>query len=244
MTWTPETKEEAKRLWNAGLSAAEIGMRVGKTRNAVIGLVHRAGIQRSKLSSQISNQLKNSLRANAGRKKFNWNEARDERLGELFAAGALDGEIAKVLGTTPGSVQHRRKSMRLLREPAGGFKAAPLKAIRPPAAGFIFGGCGALIERSEAAPPKATVVQAAWAPLPGVKPMLRDQAADRHCKWPITVEGDELSWCCSAVATEGAYCAAHSRRSVKPNQPDEIKKSKRQRARELSHAQMMFRRVA
>lgn len=46
--WTDERKKQVKKLWNEGQSATQIAMRIGGTsRNAVIGVVHRAGLLRS-----------------------------------------------------------------------------------------------------------------------------------------------------------------------------------------------------
>lgn len=44
MAWTREETEEAKRLADEGYSAAQIGAQMGKTRNAIIGRMHRAGL--------------------------------------------------------------------------------------------------------------------------------------------------------------------------------------------------------
>jgi GcrA cell cycle regulator len=43
--WTPERIEELGRLWVAGISTAEIGRRLGITKNAVIGKAHRLSLQ-------------------------------------------------------------------------------------------------------------------------------------------------------------------------------------------------------
>jgi GcrA cell cycle regulator len=43
-TWTSERIEELKALWDEGVTTAEIGRRIGVTKNAVIGKVHRIGL--------------------------------------------------------------------------------------------------------------------------------------------------------------------------------------------------------
>lgn len=44
LTWSNERVEQLTQLWEAGLPAAEIGRRMGLTKNAVIGKVHRIAL--------------------------------------------------------------------------------------------------------------------------------------------------------------------------------------------------------
>jgi len=43
-TWTPERIARLTQLWEEGITTAEIGRRIGVTKNAVIGKVHRLGL--------------------------------------------------------------------------------------------------------------------------------------------------------------------------------------------------------
>jgi GcrA cell cycle regulator len=43
-TWTPERIDQLTLLWDEGITTAEIGRRIGVTKNAVIGKVHRLGL--------------------------------------------------------------------------------------------------------------------------------------------------------------------------------------------------------
>lgn len=48
-TWTAEMREKLRKLWNSGLSAAQISIRgdfPGKTSNAIIGQVHRMRVNK------------------------------------------------------------------------------------------------------------------------------------------------------------------------------------------------------
>lgn len=42
--WTPKRVSALIALWNEGLSTSEIGTRLGVTKNAVVGKVHRLGL--------------------------------------------------------------------------------------------------------------------------------------------------------------------------------------------------------
>ena len=55
-TWTPERVDTVTRLWNEGLTTAEIGRAVGMSKNAVVGKVHRIGLQ--KRTSPIARKQK------------------------------------------------------------------------------------------------------------------------------------------------------------------------------------------
>jgi len=45
MKWHPEDRALALHLYAQGMSASRISARTGKSRNAIIGLAHRAGIK-------------------------------------------------------------------------------------------------------------------------------------------------------------------------------------------------------
>lgn len=47
MSWTPQKIAHLKALWAEGRSAAHIGRRLDVSRNAVIGKIHRLGLERS-----------------------------------------------------------------------------------------------------------------------------------------------------------------------------------------------------
>jgi GcrA cell cycle regulator len=42
--WTGERLEQLTKLWGQGLSITQIGLKLGVTRNAVVGKVHRVGL--------------------------------------------------------------------------------------------------------------------------------------------------------------------------------------------------------
>ncbi len=54
--WTEERLEKLKKLWDEGLSISQIGEKLGVSRNAIAGKVHRLGLK--KRQSPISNKGK------------------------------------------------------------------------------------------------------------------------------------------------------------------------------------------
>ena len=42
--WNEERLEQLTKLWGQGLSITQIGLKLGVTRNAVVGKVHRMGL--------------------------------------------------------------------------------------------------------------------------------------------------------------------------------------------------------
>jgi hypothetical protein len=64
--WTPERAATAKRLWKEGKSATEIARALGGvTRNAVIGKITRAGLQRQRITSKMKREARGAARASA-----------------------------------------------------------------------------------------------------------------------------------------------------------------------------------
>lgn len=47
MGWTDERVQQLRQDWAAGLSGSQIAGRMGKSRNAIIGKLHRLGLRRS-----------------------------------------------------------------------------------------------------------------------------------------------------------------------------------------------------
>jgi hypothetical protein len=74
MTWTAETNAQLVELWNVqGLTASQIALALGKTRNSVIGRANRAGLSRRKDGSHGTGhkqKLSRGSRETAGRFEF------------------------------------------------------------------------------------------------------------------------------------------------------------------------------
>ena len=51
--WTAEQAAQVVQLWNAGLSASQIAVRVGKARNSVLGKIYRLGLNPSQAPDRL-----------------------------------------------------------------------------------------------------------------------------------------------------------------------------------------------
>lgn len=60
--WTSERIAALIALWNEGLTTSEIGVRLGITKNAVIGKVHRLGLQQRRPTHKDEPELADVIR--------------------------------------------------------------------------------------------------------------------------------------------------------------------------------------
>lgn len=108
--WTDDKRARAAHLWLEGKSTSEIGSMLGKTRNSIIGLIHRAGLKRGEAESQ-------------------WTDERRAEAVKLNNEGLSARQVAERLGTTTVAVRELLKRMGVQ------SKWRPVKAIpvvRPP----------------------------------------------------------------------------------------------------------------
>lgn len=90
-TWTPERLEQLTLLWDKGATAATIGRRIGVTKGAVIGKVHRLGLVPRKIVRRAAPPLdpEHAMLAEAA---TTWaaTESIDRKLGEELIAASRE----------------------------------------------------------------------------------------------------------------------------------------------------------
>lgn len=61
--WNDDAREEVFRLWREGLSASQIARRIpgGYSRNAIIGVVHRGGLTRTRATASAPQRVREGL---------------------------------------------------------------------------------------------------------------------------------------------------------------------------------------
>lgn len=57
MEWTPQRISTLIALWDEGISTTEIGRRLGTTKNAVVGKVHRLGLVKRRASNRSDKKV-------------------------------------------------------------------------------------------------------------------------------------------------------------------------------------------
>lgn len=91
--WTVGETDQLRQLWAEGHSSAEIGRRLGRTKNAVVGRVHRLA-----LPGRLS-PIKGERKPQAPRKELAL--PRSERGGNRGGLGAMIGNTLQLLGAAP-----------------------------------------------------------------------------------------------------------------------------------------------
>ncbi len=67
MEWTPKRISTLIALWDEGITTTEIGRRLGITKNAVVGKVHRLGLAKRRASTQTRKAAETSEIISLGR---------------------------------------------------------------------------------------------------------------------------------------------------------------------------------
>lgn len=120
MTWDTTTDARLRKLWTEGHSTAEIGRRMGCTKNAVIGRAHRLDLPKRVKPIQVAGPR--DMRAARERVA-----KRKERAAELAAKHIPTDQIAAILGV---HVATARETLRQI-----GMARPPRRPVTPPTPG-------------------------------------------------------------------------------------------------------------
>lgn len=200
--WTDEWIEQLRKLWDDGLSAAQIAQRIPVSRNAILGKAHRLGL---------------SLRPSPIQAPWPAHEAR--LLAELWDSDLSNGALARRVGHSWHACrQYARRHFGLegrsfVPSPSGARRATVVPAMPVKVAAPVPAATSVLPALLPVAPVPAVLSTGAatkdgrWRPLA--------EAGRNECRWP---EGDlldgSLRFCCAPVPAAGqSYCAEHEERS-------------------------------
>lgn len=196
--WTPERDAQLRSLWDAGISGTDIGKRMGITKSAAIGRVHRL-----KLKPRVS-PIATITRP--------WTEEEDARLRQLYGGFMNVEQIGQKLDRSPASIRYRAIHLGLVSKKGSAEHRARLSgaqqkrtspvqcaartsAVSPAARGADQGFCLPRLDQSNS---------------PGVAPETLQQRrvfSNRQCKAPLGERG-EFRFCDAPVIENARGCAS------------------------------------
>ncbi len=107
MSWTERQDDVVRAHWGKGLTAAEIGERIGKNKNQVLGRAHRLGL---------------------GPIKSTWTKARIAVLRERWEAGDTARHIGSLIGMNASQVMGKASRLNLTKRTVG-RRRAPVRRL-------------------------------------------------------------------------------------------------------------------
>lgn len=203
MSWTDERVDTLKRLWTEGLSASQIAKQLGGvSRNAVIGKVHRLGLE-----GRAARAAKAGSTAD--------NTAGSAAVDPVAVGAAVDAAVEAPAGGDPGAVAATAEAadnVTPIRQGEHGDE--PVSEAEPEAAPGD--GETTLRADNDAGPaadhdPESDIV------VPVPRKLKLVQLTERTCKWPIGDPMHDDFHFCGHEAEEGRpYCEYHSGLAFQP----------------------------
>jgi GcrA cell cycle regulator len=196
--WTAERDAQLRSLWDAGISGTEIGKRMGITKSAAIGRVHRL-----KLAPRVS-PIATITKA--------WTEEEDARLRQLYGGFLNVDQIGQKLDRSPASIRYRAVHLGLVSKKGSAEHRARLSGAQRKRA-----SPAPRVATTSAAPPSARGGRASFPPpepdLPGVAPEMLQQRrvfSGKQCKMVVSGDDEPLRFCSEPViaSAKGQHCAS------------------------------------
>ncbi len=202
--WTPDRDAQLRNLWDAGVTGTEIGNRMGITKSAAIGRVHRL-----KLAPRVS-PIATITRP--------WTEEEDARLRQVYGGLMSVDQIGQKLDRSPASIRYRAVHLGLVSKKGSAEHRARLSGAQSKRA-----SPAPRAATTSAAPPSArggrASCPASEPTLPGVAPETLQQRwvfSGRQCKMVVSGDDDPLLFCDQPVIASAKgpncaspYCMAH-----------------------------------
>ena len=193
--WAAERDAQLRSLWDAGISGTEIGKRMGITKSAAIGRVHRL-----KLAPRVS-PIATITKA--------WTEEEDARLTQLYGGFLSVDQIGQKLDRSPASIRYRAVHLGLVSKKGSAEHRARLS-------GALRKGTPQVqrAARTSAVSSPARGGRASFPPpapnSPGVAPETLQQRrvfSGKQCKAPLGGRG-EFRFCDAPVIENAKGCAS------------------------------------
>ena len=193
--WTAERDAQLRSLWDAGISGTEIGKRMGITKSAAIGRVHRL-----KLAPRVS-PIATITKA--------WTEEEDARLRQLYGGFLSVDQIGQKLDRSPASIRYRAVHLGLVSKKGSAEHRARLSGAQRKRTSPVQRAATTSAVSSPARGGRASFPPPA-PDLPGVAPETLQQRrvfSNRQCKAPLGGRG-EFRFCDAPVIENAKGCAS------------------------------------
>lgn len=179
--WRPEQIDALKSMWADGAFLSDIGKKLGVSRGAIAGKIHRLKLpKRGRGSERLADDT--------------WTSEATEILKRMWAEGASAPAIAGVVRRSRGAVGTKANRLGLPRR-----QAPPIKRARPHRHSFQGPRPAVAREKYLGQNYKASSAR---------KTLLELSAGD--CRWPCGEPGAADFFFCGAPQSDGrSYCAAH-----------------------------------
>ena len=200
-SWHDHEIAGLRQGWDEGLSASQIGRRVGKTKNAVIGMSRRldlpsrpSPIRRDGQPPAPRRPQPPKLRDLVPAPSSQWTDARIADLRRYNAAGLSIRQTGERMDLTPWHVAHKGRELGLAWMGKGGPRRVATDAVRVDVAPLVVALVSLPVRQVVAAP----------VPLSNSRP--------RQCCW---LDGERRAYIqCEGVTVAGSvYCGPHHRRA-------------------------------
>jgi hypothetical protein len=170
--WTPESIATLRQLWDHGLTATEIGCRMGLNKNQVVGKAHREGFPRRQPCNSYHASVKPTTDQQREIVRDLWGTASFARIMQCTGLGQRRvKDVARELGLPPRdpglahslSASAQRKSRAVVARPAARsnreLPVADMRAAFPlrPSAAHVSGVASSAVERQAFFQPERTL---------------------------------------------------------------------------------------
>lgn len=201
--WTDDETEQLVRMVADGMSAREIAVEFGRSRNAIIGRCGRLGLRLAGGKANTRTAKKNEV----------WTDARWREFAAMWREGKTAVEIGRVYGISASTVKYRAQTRRDLC-PARGREWNRMSSRKGIAARSKSGSVNIDRERRlrESASAEAQAYDAT-----ALNITMMDIRSGQ-CRWPVNSpeRGGEFLFCGHEVADGKSYCVHHHLRGTVP----------------------------
>jgi GcrA cell cycle regulator len=198
--WTAEEDATLVRLVAKGRSASEIGMELGRSRNAVCGRIHRKKLQPK--HNELKRVARQAQPPRRPRSMFTPDE--DKVILEMGATGKSGLDIGGILGRNKSSIVKRARLLGMTLNGKNGPKPSAGPKVKRAKRFNVLG----IVQKAQSDRPDFDHVT----PVVAVEPLMVAlvDLTSSHCRFPVGDPRQEGFGFCGHPTGDGAYCRHHA----------------------------------